>query len=180
MNPTDDILADVIRARSRPLAPRPTGAAASPPRLDGIRAVLFDVYGTLVVYGDMQRAWRDWMTAFHRALAARGLAMDEPSLAERCHGMFSEPEPPDDGRGLTVFERRVARLAGELGLHLADGAIRDAARTALAAWHRHIRPDPEARPALAALAHTHVLAAVSNFDHPPRVHATLRELGLLP
>ncbi|MCG8450082.1 MAG: HAD family hydrolase [Pirellulales bacterium] len=46
-----DALAKIIRLASRPLEPVPTGVAASTPRLTGIRAVLFDIYGTLLISG---------------------------------------------------------------------------------------------------------------------------------
>ena len=39
----------VIRARARPLQPVPAGAAARLRRLPGVRAVAFDVYGTLLI-----------------------------------------------------------------------------------------------------------------------------------
>ncbi|MFP6865451.1 MAG: hypothetical protein VCA35_05875, partial [Roseibacillus sp.] len=42
---------DLIRSLSQPLVPIATGAAAVLPRLVGIRAVVFDIYGTLVVSG---------------------------------------------------------------------------------------------------------------------------------
>lgn len=41
--------ADILRRHSRPLTPVPTGRAASPAALSGVRAVLFDLYGTLFI-----------------------------------------------------------------------------------------------------------------------------------
>ena len=43
--------AEIIRQLSRPLEPHPTNVEQRLPRLDGIRAVLFDVYGTLLISG---------------------------------------------------------------------------------------------------------------------------------
>ena len=43
--------AALIRERSAPLEPLPTGRPEHVERLDGIKAVLFDVYGTLVISG---------------------------------------------------------------------------------------------------------------------------------
>ncbi|WP_425400905.1 HAD family hydrolase [Aeoliella sp.] len=40
---------DIIRTNSQPLAPQATDAAAETPAFEGIRAVLFDVYGTLFI-----------------------------------------------------------------------------------------------------------------------------------
>ncbi len=45
----NDSLIEIIRDRSRPLSPVSTGVDAKLQSLHGIRAVLFDVYGTLFV-----------------------------------------------------------------------------------------------------------------------------------
>ena len=44
-------IAAIIKTHSAPLVPRPTGVAAKLAPLAGIRAVMFDVYGTLVISG---------------------------------------------------------------------------------------------------------------------------------
>ena len=44
-------VAEIIRRLSKPLAPEPTGVEPRLPRLEGIRAVVFDVYGTLLISG---------------------------------------------------------------------------------------------------------------------------------
>jgi len=65
-------LSQRIRALCQPLAPQPTGQAARLPRLDGVRAVLFDVYGTLLVSGSGDvgtAAATDSATALVAALA---------------------------------------------------------------------------------------------------------------
>jgi putative hydrolase of the HAD superfamily len=65
-----------IRALSSPLSPRPTNAEPVLGPLSGIRAVLFDIYGTLVVSasGDIGLAGeQDEESAFRAALAAAGL-----------------------------------------------------------------------------------------------------------
>ncbi len=70
-----DPLPQRIRALCRPLAPQPTGQAPRLPRLDGVRAVLFDVYGTLLVSGSGDvgtAAATDSATALVEALAGAG------------------------------------------------------------------------------------------------------------
>lgn len=49
--PDESPLIDRIRTLSRPLLPRPTAVPPKLPRLSGIRAVLLDVYGTMLVSG---------------------------------------------------------------------------------------------------------------------------------
>lgn len=46
-----DRFVDIIRSRARPLQPIPTGVSPALGRLTGIRAVLWDIYGTLVISG---------------------------------------------------------------------------------------------------------------------------------
>ena len=65
-----------IEALSTPLEPRPTGASPRLPRLAGIRAVLFDIYGTLLISasGDIGLGGdRNETGAFAAALQAAGL-----------------------------------------------------------------------------------------------------------
>lgn len=72
----EDYLARRIRALSTPLEPRPTGAVPQVAPLPGIRAVLSDVYGTLVISasGDIGPAGdRDANSAFASALEAVGI-----------------------------------------------------------------------------------------------------------
>ena len=67
-----------IRQRSQPLAPRPTDVAAILEPLDGIQAVLFDVYGTLIVSGcgDISLAGVDGESAaFSPALRGAGITL---------------------------------------------------------------------------------------------------------
>lgn len=51
MTPLSSASADLIRSLSSPLEPLPTGETPKLPQLDGIRAVCFDVYGTLLISG---------------------------------------------------------------------------------------------------------------------------------
>ena len=73
IQPPPEDLASRIRSLSRPLEPSPTDAVPRIDPLPGIRAVLFDVYGTLVISasGDIGLAGaQDAASAFTAALAA--------------------------------------------------------------------------------------------------------------
>ena len=72
-------LIDLLRDRSTPLAPAPTGETPRLTTMPGLKAVLFDVYGTLVVSGsgDVGTASPEGRgAAFVGALAAVGLPFD--------------------------------------------------------------------------------------------------------
>jgi putative hydrolase of the HAD superfamily len=119
----------IFRAHCRPLAPRPTGAAPALRKLRGVRAVLFDIYGTLLVSasGDVGAARQCAPgEAFAAALAAVGLpwsgsgqagvaclleTIEEDHAAKRARGVeYPEVEITD------VWRKTLAKLraSGEL------------------------------------------------------------------
>lgn len=75
--------ADIFRRHLRPLEPTPSEATADLRRLDDIHAVLFDIYGTLVISasGDVGTAQEmSYDAALAEALTSLGV---EPAAAER-------------------------------------------------------------------------------------------------
>jgi len=141
-------------------------------------AVFFDLYGTLLVYGDMTTAWSAWLTALHRWLEDQGLQIDRQDLRARCDGFFSRPEPAFVSDGLTIYERRLQELANELGLEARASQLRRSAAATIGAWQQFVDLDPDAVPVLSQLSQTRSLALISNFDHPPHVRQVLEETGL--
>ncbi len=142
-----------------------------------VRGVFFDLYGTLLVYGDMRAAWDAWLTTLHGGFAERGLTMPREAFALCCDGFFARAEPPDRRDGATVLERRLRALCDEFDLDATGAALREIGEAAVEAWQDHVTLDPEARPVLEALRQRYTLALVSNFDHAPHVHRVLARCG---
>ena len=143
------------------------------------KGIFFDLYGTLLILGDMKQAWADWIDVFYRSLCAQGLALSKSEFCGRCEQFFSQPEPPADDSGLTVFERRLRRVAESLGLRIERPQLANLATRMCAAWQAHVRLDPEAPQLLSRLQSAdRKLALISNFDHPPYVRQVLRSLEL--
>lgn len=136
------------------------------------RGIVFDVGGTLFVYGDMEKAWSDWLQALHDSLVSHGLKESIDSLALRCDSFFSRPEPPPV-EGLTVFEARILALATEAGLSIANDKLAEIETSVLGAWWSHLSLDPEAPDVLRRLRSRYALALVSNFDHPKHLRGIL-------
>ena len=145
-----------------------------------IRGVFFDLYGTLLCYGNMEAAGESWFHAIRRELIASGRAFDEETLIRLCEEFLLQPEPPVQDDGLTVYERRMRELVGELGLALEVEELRQISEASIAAWHAYTQLDPEAKSVLGELQGRYKLALISNFDHPPHVHQLLDELALRP
>lgn len=136
------------------------------------RGILFDVGGTLFVYGNMERAWSDWLQALHSSLIPHGFKESIDALGVRCDGFFTKPEPPSV-EGLTVFETRIRSLATEAGLAISNAHIEAIETSVLAAWWSHLSLDPEAADVLRHLSSSFALALVSNFDHPKHLRKIL-------
>ncbi|MBN2226254.1 MAG: HAD family hydrolase [candidate division Zixibacteria bacterium] len=142
--------------------------------------VFFDLYGTLLIYGDMETAWAEWLEVFYASLCRRGLTVSKTAFAETCNNFFARAEPESDGDNLTVYERRIRAHCQAIGLHLDTEALRNTADETAQSWQKYITPDPDAIPVLTELAKTKKLALISDFDHPPHLYKLLKNFRLEP
>ena len=143
-----------------------------------LRGVFFDLYGTLLTYGDMRVAWDAWLAVLHFGLERQGLTIPCPAFAMRCDRFFERAEPPDRADGGTPLDRRLRVLCDDLGLCPEAAVLRDIGEAAAEAWQRHVTLDPEAGPLLRTLRGRYAVALVSNFDHPPHVRRVLSRYAL--
>ncbi len=143
-----------------------------------INGIFFDLYGTLLVYGNMDTAWSDWLNEFHKQLRLHGLTRSIESFAKTCDQFFGKSEPTPRQHNMTVFEQRIQNLCSDLHLNLTAEDITGIANKIARAWQKHIPLDTEARPVLQTLHRSKKLALISNFDHPPHVHSVLNKFGL--
>ena len=143
-----------------------------------IRAVFFDLYGTLLDYGNMSQAWTDWFLSVYNSFQKYGLSKTKVEFAKICDGFFERPEPPIEKDELTVFERRIKRLAREVNLDLYISDIKKTVESAIEAWHQYITLDPDAYPILKKLKTNKILGLITNFDHPPHIYSYLAETEL--
>jgi HAD superfamily hydrolase (TIGR01549 family) len=126
----------------------------------------------------MVSAWEDWLDAFHEYMQRCGLSMSREDFAALCDGFFSKPEPPDNGDGFTVLERRISELCESMSLQPPRELLAEAAYGVAVAWQSYVSLDPEAPMVLAELKSRVQLALISNFDHPPYVRDLLSQLEL--
>ncbi len=143
-----------------------------------IQGIFFDLYGTLLVYGNMKQAWSDWLSTFYHLLQKHGLNMPKAAFAQHCDGFFSSAEPDTNQNNLTALERRIDALCIQLNHKLGKKELRPIADRIAAAWQAHIIIDPQTVPVLSALKQDKTLGLMSNFDHPPHVRRVLSGNGL--
>ena len=89
-----------------------------------LEAVFFDLYGTLLIYGDMTSGWSAWLKTLQHWLHELGLEIDAAALAKKCEGFFSRPAPAEVADGLTVYEGRLDEFARGLGLEVTPNELR--------------------------------------------------------
>ena len=143
-----------------------------------IKGIFFDLYGTLLIYGDMVEAWDNWLAEFYRQMKTAGLDISLDEFSERCDGFFGgrDPAPAD---GLTPFEVRIKDFAENAGISLDKTGLRNAADKTVSVWQQYVSVDPEAAEVLRTIKRTRKTALISNFDYPPHVYDLLSDFGLI-
>ena len=144
------------------------------------RGVLFDLYGTLIIYGDMEKAWNSWYEVIYGAFCDSGLHMAVDQFRPYCEGFFERPEPSCEAAERSVVERRLQRLAREVQVKLPQELALQAIERSIDVWHDYVTIDPAAHDVLTEIGRTRSLALVSNFDYAPYVHDLMVRLELEP
>ncbi len=184
---------------SRPLEPVATGLAPRVLPLDGIRAVLFDVYGTLVISasGDIAAGEdNEDSTSFRAALEQAGLAALPQDAYGRGPARLAEAirasHARSRARGIEYPEVDIVAMWAEVLAGMGDGLAADASALRVAAVEYECRdnpvwPMPGAAATLTALRERGLrLGIVSNaqFYTPLMLHALLgatpEQFGFLP
>lgn len=139
-----------------------------------VEGVLFDLFGTLLVYGDMEQAWKDW----HAKLAME-LQISASEVESACQGFFTQPIEVIPG--YTVYESRLHRLCRRFDLDPSHAWIAALADSSIDVWQRYIQLDPNALFVLQQLHQRNLpLGVLSNYDHPPHVHRLLQQTSIRP
>jgi len=142
------------------------------------KAVLFDIFGTLVVIEDMEAELDAWLRRFYDCLKTHGLDIPRESFNEWClHHIGQEPPPPDK-EDLTIFERRIQAVFSSAGLRVNPTDIRQTSAMLLEVWNDYAVIDPDCHPLLQELSQQYRLGVISNYDHPPYIHRVLNDLDL--
>lgn len=142
------------------------------------KAVLLDLFGTVVAYGNTEASTDEAWGAIHAALRSLGAAPPYEAFVADWQAQFLTPLHPEEDTGETPFLSKVLRLFRSYGLPEDREVARRAVQDCLAGWDRHFVLPEDAQPTLRALHERHAVALVSNFDHPPYVRSLLERFDL--
>ena len=146
-----------------------------------VRAVLLDLFGTLIAYGDVETGTRVAWEGVYAVVAELGARAGRPVPS------YDAFVPPWEANmrvlatrvdGVTPFVSKLLRFFRGLDLPEDPDAALRAAEACLAGWDAYLELPDDTLPALEALRGRYRLALVSNFDHPPYCRHLLNRLGL--
>lgn len=146
--------------------------------MEHIRGVFFDLHGTLLLSDDVDAAWESWVQAFHREMTLRGATATLDEFKMHLETLFNAPEPEYTEPGMTLFMRRVKALGHSLGVDIPSEEVRPLVDSIIRVWHRGMYLDAEAERVLEALRRRYKVGLVTNWEHAPRIHELLVELGI--
>ena len=143
-----------------------------------IRGVFFDLHGTLLLSDDVDAAWENWVQAFHREMTAKGARATLEEFKIHLDSLFNASEPEYRAPGMTLFMRRVKTLGHALGVDIPSPEIRPLVDSIIRVWHDGMYLDAEAKRVLETLRRRYKVGLVTNWEHTPRIHELLAELGI--
>ncbi|MGI5916913.1 MAG: HAD family hydrolase, partial [Anaerolineae bacterium] len=142
------------------------------------KAVLLDLFGTVIAYGDVAAGTEASWRGIYGVLADLGCTVPYDEWVPLWEHGFATPLAAKDDIAETPFLGKMLRLFRELGLPQDEAAAQKAVHRCLMGWERHIDLPQDAIPTLCALRERYRVALVSNFDHPPYAHDLLARYGL--
>lgn len=144
--------------------------------MGSIEAVLFDLYGTLIVndaHGKAWASWVDFLKTYTEEKRGRVSDLDDESLIRL---FWSDGDASDNS--LTIFENRIVRYLENQQVSWIKSEVSTLASELCNVWQGHLYLDTDADTVLRTVALQMQTGLVSNFDHPPHVRSLLREFAI--
>lgn len=144
-----------------------------------IRSVFFDLYGTLLTYGNMGRAFQAWHQTLATGIQSLGKDTTVQEIKERCKNFFQNPISSNEK--FTAYEIRLLNVFQGFGLEVTPEWLHHFADTSMDSWQAEIKLHPEAILLLNKLQENNIhIGIISNFEHAPHVRKVLEDTKLNP
>jgi putative hydrolase of the HAD superfamily len=142
-----------------------------------VKGIFFDLYGTLLIFNDIDKSWDDWAIAFYELINHKTkMSFDE--FAGSCRNFMSRDAKKENSSGLTTYETKIKKHCDSLGIELSTSELKLIADITPRAWQKYISVAPGAIEVLNELKKNKVLVLITNFDHSPHIRKTLAEFNL--
>jgi HAD superfamily hydrolase (TIGR01509 family) len=143
-----------------------------------VDTILFDFYGTLAVYSDLETGNRRSCEHIYDRIRDGGSGLGFADFLRCWEREVERHVPPGEMTEPTVFLTKIASVGRTCGAALSPAAVRETGERCLEIWHELIRFPDDLRAVLVALRQMFALGLVSNFDHPPYLRGVLRRLDI--
>ena len=143
-----------------------------------IKAILFDLFGTVIAYGDVAEGTRLAWEGIYAVLLEQGTAAPYDRFVPIWERLLGSVLPEDQDSAETPFLSKILRLFDALSVPRDLAAATRAAQACLRGWGEHVHLPSDTIPTLRTLRNEYRIALVSNFDHPPYVRDLLARMGL--
>jgi putative hydrolase of the HAD superfamily len=142
-----------------------------------IKVILFDLYGTLLVFDDFEKANRVWVTTFYE-FASKRFGMDFETVQLICKNILESCAEKDLSGIYTTYETKIRKEFDKQGIVFFDEEMRLIADTSLEAWQKFIHPADDALSVLKEISKKKKIGLITNFDHSRHVKKVLTITGL--
>lgn len=140
----------------------------------GIKAVIFDLYGTLLLYNDIKTANIDWIDSFHSFINEK-VKVTREELIPMCREILTNDIKKDNLLGLTTYETKIKCGLNSIGVNFSISEIEELADYSVSTWQKHISLVRDAKDVLSKLRNNYRLALITNFDHSKHIYRVLDE-----
>jgi HAD superfamily hydrolase (TIGR01549 family) len=143
-----------------------------------VHGVFFDLYGTLLLYDNLEQGWYDWRKAFVDTLKKSGINHPDINIDSVLEDFYGITPEADANSGYSPYELRLERFGKRFGYTFSKELIEELTEATVGSWHHYISLDPEVPAVLAEIKRTKKVALISNFNHYPYIYRVLNKFNI--
>jgi HAD superfamily hydrolase (TIGR01549 family) len=142
-----------------------------------IKVIVFDLYGTLLVFDDFDRANREWEDTFRNAITKKKF-VDSLTVGTICKNILERIVKKDLSAGLTTYETKIRNEFEKHSVNISLDEIKQLADFSLEEWQKNIGVADDAIFVLEKLSSKFKIGLITNFDHARHPRKVLAATGL--
>ena len=143
----------------------------------GIKGVFFDLYGTLLVFENFDKANLEWENTFYK-LTGKKHHLEFYHCQRLCRDILELTHEKDSSLGLTTYETKIKKGLENFNINLPLDELKYVASATVSSWQKEIQLADDAVNVIKKLKQNKVTGLITNFDHTPHVYKVLEETGL--
>lgn len=142
-----------------------------------IRGVFFDLYGTVLVFDDEEKASREWRKTYYE-LAGRQNNLSQEEINIICDELMQSNVVKDKDSGLTTYETKIKQSFEKRGVTFSGEQLGLLADETVEVWQKYISIAPDAVDVFTRLKKKVKLAMITNFDHSRHIRNVIKKYHL--